>query len=176
MNLGHTISQKIISNFRKIKLIYGGGVSENYQATPSGFDSIPLKNSNPVQITGKRNVVVGYIQKAVDDLIAGESIMFSKDKATGTIEATLIARGDGTLEINGDDDYAVRYTKLETAYNELQLQFNAHVTTFNAHVHPIPFAQVIVAASTPVSSPTATPASPSIGDISLSKVPTVKLP
>lgn len=169
------ISSKVIKGYRRIKTAIMS-TANVYCLNPIGFDSVPLKNTRLVKKTLNRQTVsIGGIQKAIDDLKEGEVCIFSKD-SKGGISATIRHRNDGSLELNGDGDYAVKYTELKKSFDELQLQFNTLVTTFNAHVHPIPFAQALSAVTTPSSSPTVTPGSPSIANISTSKAPTVKLP
>lgn len=80
---------------------------------------------------------------------------------------------NGDVILNGDQDSAVAYTDLKTAFDQLKSDVNDLVTAFNAHVHP-------TAAPGPPSPPTpvpgSIPATPSAADMSGAEVNNVKLP
>ena len=140
-----------------------------------GFIGIPYVGMNAVRDrTGSESVITGIIQKAMDGLKEGESVMFSK--TSEGVKATIYARVDGSLEINGDDDYAVRYSVLKAQFDELNNKFNTFVEVYNIHVHPVPLSQAIFPASTPSSSPTPMSGTASTADMSEAKVDSVKLP
>ena len=87
---------------------------------------------------------------------------------------------DGTVEMLGDADNMVRYSKLETAFNQLKQDFDTLVSTFNAHIHT----PVIVGVSGGSGAPavgvpgptptTATTVSPSTADITGAKIEEIK--
>lgn len=78
---------------------------------------------------------------------------------------------EGNVECNGDDDNAVRYSKLELAFNQLKAEFNSLVAVFNAHTQVV----TVTPAGT-VAGPPPTPGVPSSADITPSKIETVKMP
>jgi len=140
-----------------------------------GFIGIPYIGMNAVRDrTGSESVITGIIQKAINGLKEGESVMFSK--TSEGLKATIYARVDGSLEMNGNDDYAVRYSVLKEQFDELNNKFNTFVGVYNAHVHPVPFAQVIFPATIPNSSPTPMSGTASTANMSGAKVDSVKLP
>lgn len=158
-------------NKREIKTKYNrNDLNRNNQITPYGFDSVPLKGAEAIRgTTGRTNVVLGYIQKAIEGMNEGESVVFSK-ASDGSISATIKMRGDETIELLGNNDNLVRFSDLKSEFNKLQSDFNTHiatynalVTAYNAHVHPVPAAAALVPppAPTPVSLITPASGSPS---------------
>lgn len=75
---------------------------------------------------------------------------------------------DGTVEINGNTDNAVRYSEVLSAFSELTTDFNNFVSAYNTHTHPDP--------SSGSTGTTSAPGSPSAADISGSQVEEVLLP
>ena len=55
---------------------------------------------------------------------SGERKLYSV--LNGVIQAFINLLSDGTLELNGGSDFAVRYTGLESAFNQLKADFDAH--------------------------------------------------
>lgn len=134
--------------------------------------SVPGVDSNPIEdeiglyettdINGE-NFIIGFVIKN-RKAGSGEVRLFSTDDKYQ--EKTYIwVKNDGTIEIGGNVDNAVRYSKLETAFNELKADFNDLVTKYNTHIHPTP--------SGP-SSTTATTATQSTADITPAKIEEIK--
>lgn len=99
-----------------------------------GFIGIPYVGMNAVRDrTGSESVITGIIQKAMDGLKEGESVMFSK--TSEGVKATIYARVDGSLEINGNDDYMVRFNELKKGFDELKQSHNQLLAEIKAHVH-----------------------------------------
>lgn len=69
---------------------------------------------------------------------------------------------DGTVELNGTADFAVRYSKLEAAFNDLQSKWNTFATLY--------------APGGPAGIGTPPSASTSSGDITQAKVTEIKVP
>jgi len=135
----------------------------------SGEDNVPPVDSR-VLITS-----VGPAYKigiAADDGITpsmaeGEKKIYSIN--SGDIAAFINLLSTGTIEINGNTDFAVRFGALETAFNELKTDFNNFVsTTYNLHNHP-------TAPTGPISTPSVTGSSSS-ADISGAKIDEIKVP
>jgi len=168
-----TVIQSLIkSGIRVIKSkTWGSNVETADFVSSGGIDFNPPNNMKGIFVnTGNSSqpVCIGFILKsAIEELDTGELALFSINDSEA-IQATLIARKNGDIEINGNSDYMVRYSKLEEAYNQLKSDFDSLVSTFNSHVHP---GVLSGGAST---APTITPGSPSTGDITGSKIDNVK--
>jgi len=162
--------------FTEIKTAIGESqIEKSVEISTFGHMGVPYDGMNAIRdYTGTKSVLAGVIQKAIEGLKKGESVMFSKTK--DGIKANVFARENGDIEINGKDDNAVRYSVLEAQFNELNNKFNTLVGIYNSHVHPVPFAQVIFPASIPNSSATPMSGTASIADITGAKVDSVKLP
>lgn len=85
---------------------------------------------------------------------------------------TYIKLESGSIEINGDTDFAVAYDNLATEFNELNNKFNALITAFNAHGHSGVSTGIGVTGPHNIAvAPTASNA-----DITTTKVSTVRVP
>lgn len=145
----------------------------NQVATPFNFFSKPIRNALAVRDKISRNwTILGYIQKLITGLNDGETLIISQN-TQGEVKATIKLVGDGNMELNGNADNAVRYSKLEEAYNQLKSDHDNLVAQFNAHMHP-------TAATGPPSTPTPVPGNipvePSTGNIEPSKIDEIKVP
>lgn len=74
---------------------------------------------------------------------------------------------DGTIELNGNSDNAVRFSEVLSAFNQIVTDFNNLVTLYNTHTHP---------ATSGSTSPTSSQGTASSADISGSQVNDVFLP
>jgi hypothetical protein len=83
---------------------------------------------------------------------------------TGFVRLT----ADGSIELNGNVDFAVRFNELLTAFNQLKTDLNNLVIAYNAHTHPDP--------SSGSTGPTSAPGTSSAADVSSAKVDNVLLP
>lgn len=92
---------------------------------------------------------------------AGEEIIYSRD-SEGAKAAQIILRANGDIEINGDADFAVRFSPLETQFNELKNAFNTHTHLYTPGT------------GTPTQTGSGTPQS--AADISGAKIDTIKTP
>lgn len=166
MRVYNVVGQFIEEKFRTIKF-RSAKTLEARQCTPYGFESVPQNKANAVVLNG--SLVVGYVQKAFDDLGPGECVIFSK-KSDGTIAATIKSLVDGQIQINGTGDFAVRFKELEKGYNDLKSDMNSFITqTYNLHTHPFTGPSGNTSATTTLG----TQSTASIAD---SKVETVELP
>jgi len=106
---------------------------------------------------------------AVPDLSSvGERQIYSSD-TSGAKKATITLRVDGTTELLGTGDFAVRYNELKTAFDQLKSDFDNFVTiTYNLHNHP-------TAPPGAVSPPSVTGSS-STADMSAAKIAEIKVP
>jgi len=177
MNVVEVISSTLKEGRRLVKFLRFGksDVKENYEASPFGLDSNPVKKTVALYTTTSSNgqsAVIGYVQTG-RKAAAGEFRTYATDADGAEVFYTWI-KNDGTYEIGGDADNAVRYSKLEDAFNELKADFNALVTDYNAHIH----ATTATISATPtvgVISPTTSQGSPSTADITPAKVDEVKI-
>lgn len=166
----------VIENFFKDKirviksLTWGKNAETADYASSGGIDFNPPKNTKGIFIkTGNSSqpICIGYILKsAIDDLGEGETALFSID-GTDT-PATIKARKNGDLEMNGNSDFMVRFSALETAYNATNDKLNDLIDKYNAHVHP---GVTVGTSSTLITTSIETP---STGDISGAKIDNVK--
>lgn len=140
MNLSKVSSTKIVDLFRRVKVkIFGSNDFKTvYESMPFGVDSVPQEGNDALIVsTGddSKRCVVGYISKnQLESLEAGETRLYSLDPS-GDLSRQMILKGDGTIEIGGDSDFAVKYNELETAFNQLKADFDSLVNAYNAHVH-----------------------------------------
>lgn len=174
INLVKVISTEIAKARRIIKVLRLGksDVQTAHQVSPFGTDSNPIPNLRAIYMksgTKGDTFVVGYInvQQIMD---TGEHRIFSTDE-DGNLSIDIRLRNDGTMEIGGDDDNMVRFSKLKDAYDQLKSDFDTHVAIYNTHIHPF----IGLAAGVPgfTTSPTTTD-SASIGDISGAKIDNIK--
>lgn len=125
----------------------------------AGFISRPAASVDGIRLRiGSLDIIIGALNYKVplpDN--PGDSKTYSTD-ADGNEAATIKHLADGTIEINGNSDFAV-------AFNDLKAGFDAFVSTFNTHTHP-----------TAATGPPSTPTIPSTDTIDASKVDEVKLP
>jgi hypothetical protein len=164
MRIFPVVGQFIEDKFRVIKYMYVKTL-EAKQCTPFGFESVPIKGVRAVVFNN--DVIVGYLQKAFEELKEGESVVFSQ-KEDGTIAASIKNLNNGHIQINGTGDFAVRFNELEKGYNDLKSDMNSFITqTYNLHTHPF------TGGTTSATTTLGTASTASIAD---SKVETVELP
>lgn len=103
---------------------------------PAGDESRPKKDDLviviPLAPAWKIAIAVGG--SIVPTMLEGEKKLFSRD-ASGAIAAFINFLQNGNLQLNGEGDFAVRFTALETAFNELKGKYNDLVTKHNTHKH-----------------------------------------
>ena len=157
MKLSKIISTAIEKSKLIIKILgYGSAdVQTVYTIQPFGIDGNPVPGYRGIfaDTSSKEDkILIGVLfENAMADI--GELRLHSEDangnemaslhfKNTGEVEliangsATLIAKDDGTIEINGNADNMVRYSELKTGFDQLKQDFNNFITIYNAHVHP----------------------------------------
>lgn len=120
------------------KLIDGkGDLRQPLEVSPYGVDSNPIKGKRALFITtgvAGKYYVPGYLNTA---RLAqpGEFRSFSTD-ANGQLQAYMWLKNSGNImELNGNDNWAVKFNELKTEFNKLKTDYNNLVTTFNSHVH-----------------------------------------
>lgn len=174
MYLTKTISQAVTTGVRRIKVLLFGAsdVRTAQQVTPFGIDSAPVNDMIAVYsdtgITGQQ-VIVGYLNKS---LLAqsGELRLYSTN-SSNSVQFYAWFKADGTLELNGNTDNLVRFSKLEDGFNQLRSDFNEFVSAFNSHVHAT---AATGPPSTPTPVPTIIPVTSSTASIADSKITEIK--
>lgn len=119
-------------------------ITDSLQMLPWGVDSVPVVPKDvfthltavyvPTTVDGESAIGGYYLVPAYTLAQPGEMRLFSTD-ANGTLSQYVWLKNNGTMEIGGDDDWMVRYSKLEEAFNELKGKFNDLVSAFNSHQH-----------------------------------------
>lgn len=88
------------------------------EAAPYGVDANPIKDMVAIYATSvsrEEKIILGYINKK-QIAAPGEHRLFSTD-SSGEVQTFLWLQNDGTLQLGGEEDHAVRYQPL---YEELQ--------------------------------------------------------
>lgn len=123
---------------RLIKVLRMGkrDVQTSIQATPYGVDSNPVKDMVAVYSkteTDGSTVIVGYLNKNSIAAV-GEFRVFSTD-ANGVEKFYTWLKNDGTIEIGGNQNFAVKFNELKTEFNKLKQSHNDLLTEYKMHVH-----------------------------------------
>lgn len=172
--LTRVLSSIFDEKHRVIKVLrFGKGDAQTAdEAGPYGLDSSPISDMVAVfsdtAVKGD-SVIVGYLNK---NQVAnpGEFRTYSTDD-DGNVKFYTWLKKDGTMEIGGDADNMVRYSKLEAAFNELKSDFNSLVLAFNSHMHATAGAG---APSPPTPVPDQIPAVPTQANILPAKIIEIK--
>lgn len=126
------LKQRLIKVLRMGK----GDVQTSIQATPYGLDSNPIKDMIAVYSkteTDGSTVIVGYLNKNSIAAV-GELRLFSTD-ANGVEKFYTWLKNDGTIEIGGNQNFAVKFNELKTEFNKLKQSHNDLLTEYKMHVH-----------------------------------------
>lgn len=96
----------------------------------SGDDSPPLPEDRVllIRIEGTGNNIVSGVICESQGAEPGEKKLYSRDD-DGVVQATVYLKSDGTIEINGNADFAVAYTDLNTALQTFITDLNAKLVT-----------------------------------------------
>ena len=163
-------------NLIKVLRLGSNDVQTPIQVANFGIDSAPFKNMVAIHsstgIEGE-SIVIGYIK---EDAIAevGETHLYSTD-TDGVDSFRVKLLTDGTCEIGGNTDNAVRFSELETAYEDLQGTVNDLIDSYNTHIHTTT-ATVGPSAVLGAIAPTTSQEIPNTGDISGAKIEEIKVP
>lgn len=121
-------------NRLKVKFLRFGksDVQECIESSPYGIDSNPIEDMvaiyAPTEQSGN-NYVIGYLNKNRLAEI-GENRLFSTD-ANGNLQAWIWLKNNGKIQVLGDSDNFVRYSKLEQAFNDLKASHNELAQKWN---------------------------------------------
>ena len=137
MNFVKVISTKLDEARRFVKYLRLGksNTQTSFQVAPHGFDSNPVKDMVALYAeTGEkgRTVIVGYINKNQIAAI-GETRIFSTDSG-GELQTFIWLKADGTMQIGGDADNMVRFSKLKESIDELKNDLTTLKQVFSSWV------------------------------------------
>lgn len=95
---------------------------------PGGDDFSPPDGTRVfiVQVGPAYKLSLGVDDKVEPQAAKGDHWLYAIDGA-GDAASIIKLIGNGTAEILGDTDFAVRYSALETAFNQLKSDFDTHV-------------------------------------------------
>ena len=101
-----------------------------------GIISRPGKKTRGVvlQIGSLSITIASYAYGVEPPANHGACKLFSTD-SDGAEQSSVLLENDGTIVMNEGEDWAVRYSKLESEFNELKGKHNDLVTAFDAHTH-----------------------------------------
>ncbi len=136
----------------------------------AGDDVNPANGCRAVilNIAGHK-IVIAVSDDLAPEVDPGEREIYSTDNPVTAKQARIKWAKNGDVIVNEGTDNAVRYSKLEEAFNQLQDDFDNFVTTvYNVHQHP-------TAAVGPPSNPSVTGAA-STADITDAKIDDVLVP
>jgi hypothetical protein len=101
------------------------------EAGPFGFDSNPIKDMVAIYAesgTKGKTLIVGYLNKNQVANV-GEVRLYSTDE-NGQQKMYAWLKNDGTMELGGDSDHLVRFSKLEEGFNKLRDDFNTFAQAY----------------------------------------------
>ena len=132
--------------------------SEMYH--PPGISSAPTEQDCIIETqigTGKRVSIASHNYRIEVEVNAGETIIYSTNTAGDTVQSQIKLDTDGNIELNGNDKKFVTYAELKTGLDNL-------ITALNSHIHT----------SAAPGSPTTSPVTPLMLDISAAETTTLK--
>lgn len=125
-----------------------------FPCTATAVVSLPINTGDGCLIVFSQRSIDDWLSKGgniaptdprlfdLSDAIAIPGLFNFKDSGrTITGENVEIYNDNGKVEIQGTDDNAVRYSKLEEAYNELNDKYNNIVTMFDAIINGLPITE-----------------------------------
>jgi len=171
ITLGKIISTEFDNLKRRLIKItrYGkSDVQTPMEGMPYGIDSNPTKDMIALYAESKEKgkaYIIGYLVKNQKAEV-GEIRLFATD-AQGTEKGYTWLKNDGTLELLGNTNYAVKYNELKTELDALKKSHNDLLTEYKTHVHPTNFPVIVV-------SPTISTQIPNTSDFSKVKNTKIK--
>jgi hypothetical protein len=141
MNVVKVISTAIDSYQRRVVKFLRMGkydVQTAVEASPYGIDSNPIKDMEAIyaQTDGRGDqVIIGYINKN-KVANAGELRIYSTD-LSGVEKFYVYLKNNGTLEMGGVADNAVRYSPLNTAIQQQKTDINTELGKIASAINAI---------------------------------------
>lgn len=144
-----------------------------------GLISNPAKNTIGLRLTqGSLDIIIGGLNYSVPlPENMGETLLFSTD-AEGVVKSKLYLDAEGNFIFNDGEDFAVRYSALETAYDQLKSEVDQLITDINTlktHTHTLTTPDTINGSTTAIL-PVIPPQPSSTGDITGSKIEEILVP
>lgn len=123
------IKEAVLNGAKRVLKVEQFGVKTASESMPFGIDSSPIKNMTAIYSNTSNDaesVVIGYINT---NQIAqqGETRLFSLD-ANGSLKSFVHLKNDGTIEMNGDSDFLIKFNELQTILNTLAININTEHT------------------------------------------------
>ena len=133
------VKENIIKGGKRFLKVFEFGVKTADVAAPFGDDSVPLVDMIAIYAKTAENgdnVVVGYLNK---NQIAteGEKRIFSVNPSDGSLSFDVYLKTDGTCELGGNVDNAVRYLPLNSGLQQETLAINAELAKIAAVLNSI---------------------------------------
>lgn len=172
-NFVKVISTEIDTLKRRIVKVLRFGKSDVQTAIecgPYGIDSNPIKDMVAVygETTEKGKVtIIGYINKNQKAGI-GEFRTFATDE-NGTEKFYTWMKSDGTMEIGGGANFAVKFNELKTEFNALKQSHNDFLTEYKTHTHVL-----TLTSGTGTAAPTVSTQTPNTSNIDNAKNDKIK--
>jgi hypothetical protein len=177
ISVAEVIETIIESGRRLIKVRRKGksDVQTPFQVTSFGEDTNPPAGLRAIygctEGTGEP-VVIGYLSEQVlEDLGVGEKRMFSTDE-DGNLSTFIKLNSDGTMHLASDNDFAVRFSGFQDAFNELKQSVNDLTQAFNTHTH----ATAALGTPSPPTPGPGIPATPNATDPTPARIDEIKTP
>ena len=141
MNLTSILSATIEAGKRILKFASRGknDVQTAGEAMPFGLDSVPVKNIAALLLRTTedgKTYIAGYINKN-QKAEAGEFRTFATDADGAEVFYTWMKK-DGTMEIGGNQNFAVRFNELKEEFNKLKKSHNDLLGEYKTHTHTVP--------------------------------------
>lgn len=157
------VKESIIKAGKRSLKVFEFGAKTADVVSDFGDDSSPLKDM--VAIYGQTSesgdsIIVGYINSN-QIALPGEKRIFSL-KDDGSLSFDIHLKNDGTCNIGGDVDNAVRYSKLNAAMQQQKSLINAELTKIQTAINAL--------------APGAYIPTPITVDLSLAKIDEIKTP
>lgn len=121
-------SSLIEKGYRVFKVLQFGAKTAD-ECAPFGEDSNPLKDMTAVfaeTSSGGEPVIIGYFNKNQLAEI-GEKRMYSL-KQDGSVSSFIWLKNDGTIQLNGTNDNAVRFKPLKNALTQTDTSINTELS------------------------------------------------
>lgn len=119
---------------RVLKVLQFGAKTADVVA-PFGDDSHPLKDMTAIYAETSEvgdNIIIGYIN--TNQLAGeGEKRIFSL-RPDGSLSFSIHLKNDGTCEIGGNSDFAVRFNQLNQSLQQQVLSINSELTAIAAGI------------------------------------------
>ena len=124
------------SRILQVELTNSEDLQSIQQISESGEDSNPQPGSRVIVLDlGPAYRVAIATDDGVEPTVdEGEKELYSYNSSLAK-QAFMKFLVDGSIELNGDADFAIAFNDMKTAFDQLKSDFDAFVDTFNPHAH-----------------------------------------